>query len=393
MSQNSEANPLVAINFEIPFDRIRAEHVTPAIDQLLADAQARVEGIAGQQGPRTFENTMRPLDEMTEPLDFAMSVVKHLESVATYPELRAAYNAVQPRVSAFYSGIPLNEGLWKSVQRYAGTDEAQALTGTPKRFLTKTIDVFRRHGAELDAAGKARLEALDVELSKVTTKFGENVLDSTNEFEIVIADERKLAGLPPSAMAAARASAEAKGAGGWRFTLQAPSYIALMTYLDDAAIREQVYRAYTTRATSGGFDNRAILGRILELRREKANLLGFRNFADLVLEDRMAHTGERARKFLDGTEGKNRGAVSSKKTQSSPPSAAASKGRTRPRSRPGTSPTTPKSSARRSTISTKKRCGPTSRWNVSWKDCLKSFSGFTGFASPSTRACRSGTRR
>jgi oligopeptidase A len=298
MSQNGEANPLVAIHFEIPFDRIRAEHVAPAMDQLLADAQARVESIARQPGARTFENTMRPLDEMTEPLDFGMSVVKHLESVATSPELRAAYNAVQPRVSAFYSGIPLNEGLWKAVQQYADTDEAQALTGAHKRFLTKTIDDFRRHGAELDAAGKARLEALDVELSKVTTKFGENVLDSTNGFEIVIVDERKLAGLPPSAVDAARASAQAKGADGWRFTLQAPSYIALMTYLDDAAIREQAYRAYTTRATSDGFDNRGILGRILELRREKASLLGFGNFADLVLEDRMAHSGARARKFL-----------------------------------------------------------------------------------------------
>jgi oligopeptidase A len=279
MSQNGQANPLVAINFQIPFDRIRPEHVAPAIDQLLADAQGRVEEIVRQQSPRTFENTMRPLDEMTERLDFAMSVVKHLESVVTSPELRTAYNAVQPKVSAFYSGIPLNEGLWKSVQQYAATDEAQGLTGAQKRYLTKTAEDFRRHGAQLDAAGKARLEALDVELSKVTTKFGENVLDSTNEFELMIVDERKLAGLPPSAVAAARASAQAKNANGWRFTLQAPSYVALMTYLDDAAIREQVYRAYTTRATSDGFDNRGILGRILELRREKAHLLGFENFA------------------------------------------------------------------------------------------------------------------
>jgi oligopeptidase A len=298
MSTNAEHNPLLDIKFQIPFDRIRAEHVEPAIDELLADARARMDAIAQQKAPRTFENTMLALDSMTERLDFAMTVVKHLESVATYPELRAAHNAVQPRVSAFYSGIPLNEGLWKAVQQFAATDEAKSLTGARQRFLTKTMQDFRRHGAELDAEGKARLEALDVELSQLTTKFGENVLDSTNEFELVVAEEAKLAGLPPSAVDAARASAESKGVKGWRFTLQAPSYVALMTYLDDAVIRERVYRAYGTRATAGTHDNRAILGKILELRREKAKLLGFASFADLVIEDRMAHTGERAQKFL-----------------------------------------------------------------------------------------------
>ncbi len=298
MSVNGEINPLLEINFQIPFDHIRAEHVEPAVNQLLADAQARLEAIAKEQAPRTFDNTMRALDGMTERLDFAMSVVKHLESVATYPELRAAYNAVQPLVSAFYSGIPLNEGLWKAVQQYADTGEAKALTGTAKRFLTKTLEDFRRHGAELDRAGKARLEALDVELSKLTTKFAENVLDSTNVFELVITDEGKLAGLPPTAIAAARASAESKGVKGWRFTLQGPSYLALMTYLDDAGIREHVYRAHSTRATKGSHDNRELISRILRLRRERANLLGFANFADLVLEDRMAHSGERAQKFL-----------------------------------------------------------------------------------------------
>ncbi len=307
MTVDTKRNPLLDINFQIPFDSIRAEHVEPAIDELLADARARLEAIAQERRPRTFENTMRAFDQMTERLDFAMSVVKHLESVATYPELRAAHNVVQPRVSALYSGIPLHEGLWKAVQQFATTDEAKALAGPRRRFLTKTIQDFRRHGAELDAVGKKRLEALDVELSQLTTKFGENVLDSTNEFELVIAEESKLAGLPPSAVAAARASAEAKGAKGWRFTLQAPSYLALMTYLDDAAIREQAYRAYSTRATSGAHDNREILGRILELRREKAKLLGFASFADLVIEDRMAHSGERAQRFLADLKEKTEG--------------------------------------------------------------------------------------
>ena len=278
-------NPLTEISFRVPFDKIQAYDVEPAVDQLLAEAHQRLDATIAS------EHSLHALDTMTEKLDYAMSVVRHLESVATTPELRVAFNAVQPKVSAFYSSLPLNEALWKSIQRYAATDEARALTGTMKRYLTKTIDAFKRHGAELDPDGKARLKEIDIVLAEVTTRFSENVLDSTNAWELILTDEAKLAGLPPSAIAAARASAESKGREGWRFTLQAPSYLAVMTYLDDAQIREQVWRAYNTRAASGEHDNRPLIVKILELRNEKARLLGFRDFADLVLDDRMAHTG------------------------------------------------------------------------------------------------------
>jgi len=291
-------NPLLQIQFRVPFDQIRVEHVEPAIDELLADAWRRLEETIAADRP------LQALDNMTERLDYAMNVVRHLESVATTPALRAAYNAVQPKVSAFYSSIPLNDRLWKTIQRYAATEEARQLTGTMKRFLTKTIDAFKRHGAELDNAGKKRLQEIDVALTEATTKFSEHVLDSTNAYELTITEEERLKGLPPTAIAAARAAAEAKGQSGWRFTLQAPSYLAVMTYLDDAAIREQLYRAFNTRATLAGpggeaHDNRGLIVRILELRREKARLLGFRDFSDLVLEDRMAHTGAHAQSFVE----------------------------------------------------------------------------------------------
>ena len=158
--------------------------------------------------PRSFANTMLALENSTENLDYALSVVRHLESVATTPELRAAWNVVEPEASAFYSQIPLNEGIWKQLRAYAETDEAKALAATRRRFLTKTLDSFKRHGAELDPAGKKRMAEIDVELTRVTTKFSENVLDSTNAFELIITDEAKLAGLPPSAIAAARQNAE-----------------------------------------------------------------------------------------------------------------------------------------------------------------------------------------
>src|SRR5260370_15880970 len=291
-------NPLLEIEFKIPFDRIHAEDIEPAIGALLRQARERIEQIVADPKPRTFAGTMMELDSVTEGLEYAMGIVRHLEAAATTPELRAAYNKVQPDVSAFYSSIPLNEGLWRALQAYAATADAKSLTGTRKRYLTKTIDNFRRHGAELDVEGKARLAEIDVELAKLTTRFGENVLDSTNTFELLIADEAQLAGLPESARDAAKEGARTKGLEGWRFTLQQPSYIALMTYLDDSQVREQIWRAYANRAIEPERDNRPIIAEILRLRRAKASLLGFRDFADLVLEDRMAHRGDRAQEFL-----------------------------------------------------------------------------------------------
>ncbi len=291
-------NPLSRIGFPIQFDRIRAEHVEPAIGALLGESRRNLESLAAGNGERTFLNTMEPLDVLTERLDNSMGVVRHLEAVATYPELRAAYNAVQPGVSAFYSGVPLHEGLWRALQDYSVAEEASRLTGVRRRFLVKTLAEFRRHGADLDPSGKKELEAIDVELAELTMHFAENALDATNAFELVIEDASALAGLPESAIEAARESAAAKKRKGWRFTLQAPSYLAVMTYLDDARVREQIYRAHSTRAAGGKFDNTGKIQRILELRRAKARLLGYRDFADLVLEDRMARSGERAQAFL-----------------------------------------------------------------------------------------------
>src|SRR3984885_8415549 len=301
MTTTAAANPLLQIQFQIPFDQIRAENVEPAIEELLQDAREQLNLLTSEPRERTFENTMQRLDRLTERLDYAMQIVRHLEAVLTTPELRAAYNAVQPKVSEFYSSLPLNEALWQGVLTYSQTDEALHLTGVRKRFLEKTMDNFRRHGAELDPQGKKRIAEIDVELSKQTMRFGENVLDSTNQHEWVITDERQLAGLPESAIALARASAAAKGLPepAWRFTLQAPSYLAVMTYLDDEAMRRQVYEAFINRATEEKHDNRPIMRGILELRGEKARLLGYRDFADLVLEDRMAHAGDRAQQFLE----------------------------------------------------------------------------------------------
>src|SRR4051812_32569014 len=168
-------NPLLSIQFAIPFDRVRPEHVVPGIRLLLTQANEKIDAIVADQAPRTFANTMLALEDSTEKLGYALGIVRHLEAVATSPELRAAWNEVEPETSAFYSRIPLNEGLWKQLQKFAATDAAKSLSGARLRFLTKTLDSFRRCGAELDTAGKTRLAEIDVELSKWTTKFSENV--------------------------------------------------------------------------------------------------------------------------------------------------------------------------------------------------------------------------
>ena len=234
MPSTSATNPLLQVEFRIPFDQIRAEHVQPAAAELLRESRARLAALAAPDGPRTFANTLHALDTLTEPLDWAMGVVRHLESVATYPELRAAFNAAQPEVSAFYTGIPLDAGLWNNIKAFAATSEGSA--ARPARGAASCTRPSRRSAATAPIstpAGKKRLEEIDVELTQITTKFAENVLDSTNAFELVLTDEAALAGLPPTAIASARESAQRKGLEGWRFTLQAPDYLAVMTYLDN----------------------------------------------------------------------------------------------------------------------------------------------------------------
>ena len=301
----SAANPLLDQGFQIPFDVIRAEHIVPAVRAELEASRKRMTEIEAVTAP-TFANTFGAFDHMTAGLERAMSIAGHLESVATTPEIREAYSAVQPEVSAFTSSVYLSAPLYRSLRAFAETSECRALTGAKKRFVDTTLADFRRAGAELDTAGKERLAAIDVELTTISLKFSQNVLDATNSFEILIEDRARLTGLPESALSAARESAENKKKSGYRFTLQAPSYVAVMTYADDAALREQMYRAFNARATAGDHDNRPILARMLELRREKAKLLGFETFADLAVDDRMAKTGRAARAFVRDLEKKTR---------------------------------------------------------------------------------------
>lgn len=290
-------NPLRSRAFLIPFDEIKSEHVDNGIREALKTAEAELAEITDFSGQRTYANTLGALDDLTEKLSRTVKLASHLMSVKNSPELRTAYNAVLPEFSAFFAKIPLNEKLWQAFKTFAETPEAKALTGIRKRYLEKSLKNFRRAGADLPAEKKAQVEAIKIELSELQNKFSNNVLDATNAFELIVSDEKDVAGLPEWLRQQAQANAKAKDKEGYRFTLQAPVYQPFMQYADNRALREQMYTAFMNRATSGEFDNRQLMAKILGLRRELATLLGYKDFADYRLELHMLNSGNRAINF------------------------------------------------------------------------------------------------
>ncbi len=302
-------NPFLDASFQIRWSTLTPELVAPAIEAALERSQANLAAIiALAPDTLTYENTFLALEGATEELNRAWGKVTHLQSVADSPALRDAHNAMLPKVSAFFAGIPLNADLWRQLRTFAATPEAQALTGIHRRFLDETVSEFRLAGADLPPAQRTRLEALQTELAQLTQKYSENVLDATNAWQLVVTDEARLAGLPAHANAAARRGAETKGLAGWRFTLHMPSLEPFMTYLEDEALRREMWTASAAVGSVAPHDNAPLISRILTLRAEKAALLGKAHFADLVLERRMAKNGARALAFMVEMESRARGA-------------------------------------------------------------------------------------
>jgi len=292
-----DANPLLSREMPLAFGRIAPEHVVPAIRHALAEAERELEELVAEPGPRTYANTLARLEDIGERLGRVIRPVAHLVAVVNTTELRAAYEEVLPEFSAFYARLPLDPRLWQAVRDFAETDEARSLSGVRARHLEKTVLAFRRAGADLPPEQKARVEELKIEQSQLQADFSNHVLDSTSAWELVLTDEADLAGLPDSARAQARAAAQARGIDGWRFTLHLPSWQPFMQYSERRDLRERMHRAYMNRACEGPHDNRPIIRRILQIRRELAGLLGYRDWADYVLEDSMARSGGRAVRF------------------------------------------------------------------------------------------------
>ncbi len=298
-------HPFLEEEFRVHWSRLTPEHIEADIQLALDEAQENIDLLAdGPTEELTFENTLLALEEADEKLGVAWGKVVHLNCVRDSKELREAYNTMLPKVSEFGAKIPLNEELWQRIKAYSETDDASALSGTRKRYLDETLSSFKSSGADLPPEKKKRMEEIQAELAKLTQKYSENCLDATNAWEKVIDDEADLSGLPELAIEQAMQSAKSKGLGSdeeprWRFTLQAPSLMPVLRFADKEELRRGFWTAFNQIGTQAPHDNRALVGQILKLRQEKAELLGFKNFADLVLERRMAKTGERALAFED----------------------------------------------------------------------------------------------
>lgn len=301
-------NPFLETAFELPWSRLTADQVRPGITEALARAQVEVDAIATLDlGAVTFENTFLALEHATETLGVAWGKVSNLQSVADSPALREAHNAMLPAVSAFYARIPLNAALWERLKAYSGSDDAKALTGVRRRFLEETLADFRQSGADLPADKRARLEEIQAELSQLTQRYSENVLDATNAWQLIVDDPARLAGIPERGREAARRAARQKGFGtderpAWRFSLQAPSLEPLMTYGEDADLRRTAWQGTARVSGLAPYDNTPLIRRILALRAEKASILGYQNFGDLVTERRMAKSAGAALAFIEDIE-------------------------------------------------------------------------------------------
>lgn len=294
-------NPLLSLDFRIPFHRIEAAHVEPGIRSVLEEARSRVEALASADGPRTYENTIRRMDEIARRVRRAVKPVTHLMSVSESADLRAAYNAVLPEISAFWTWLTLHEDLWAAVKAAAKSPGAAELEGVDARHLEKTLRDFRRGGADLPSEPRERLRDLRVELASLEQRFSENVLDATADYTMHVPPEREegLGGIPDHALERFRAHARERELDGWVLTLDFPSFEAVMKHARDRTLREEIHAAYTGRCRAGEWDNREVIRRILAIRQEMAELLGYPHFPDYRLEEAMAGSGARAREFVD----------------------------------------------------------------------------------------------
>lgn len=285
------------------FSAINVESIEADLTSLLKHNQEAIDACVTQNTHPTWESLVLPLDQLHDDLHNFWSPISHLNSVKNTTELRNAYNACLPKLTQFYTDLGQNKDLYQAYKRLAESDAAKALTPAQSEALSQTIRDFELSGVGLEGDAKKRYGEISQRLSELGSQFGENVLDATQAWSKLISDESELTGLPESALEQAKQMAEAKGKEGYLFTLDAPSYIPVISYADNAALREEIYRAYATRASDqsadGKFDNAPLVDEILSLRHEMAHILGFENYAELSVATKMADNGQQVIDFLE----------------------------------------------------------------------------------------------
>ncbi len=293
-------NPLLDFSGLPRFDAIQPDHVGPAVEALLAEAEAAVK-VAETVTPVTWATFVEPLDDATDRLWRAWGQVTHLQGVVNTPALREAYNANLPKVTRFGSAMSQNLALYAQYRALAEAPEAAQYAPARRKVLDNALRDFRLGGAELDDAGKSRFSAIQEELAALSATFSQNVLDATDAWSLHVEDRIALAGLPADVVSAAREAAEKVGLSGWKLTLQMPCYLPVQTYADHRPLRETLYRANAERASEFGdaaLDNSANIARILALRAELATLLGFPNYAEYSIATKMAQDAPQVLGFL-----------------------------------------------------------------------------------------------
>src|SRR3954468_25020603 len=290
------SNPLLDFKDLPLFDQVRPEHVGPAMDELLGQADTALAQVTEAGFAADWNAISSVLDVATERLSRAWGVVGHLNAVADTPELRAAYNEALPRVTEFWTRLGSDEKLYA---KYKAIDPAR-LTTEQKQAHKNALRNFVLSGAELTGAAKERFSQIQEKMAEVSQKFSENALDATDAYAYY-ADASELDGVPPDVVQAARAAAEAEGKAGHKLTLKMPSYLPVMQFGHNRTLRERLYRAYVTRASDQGdpkFDNTPLVREILSLRKEEAQLLGYDNFAEVSVVPKMAESPKQVIGFL-----------------------------------------------------------------------------------------------
>ena len=301
------SNPLLYLAGLPKFNKVKPEHVSPAIDSLLTEGRALVETLATSSETPTWDNFALKLEDHSEKLNRAWSQVGHMNAVVNSPELREAYNENLAKLTDYGSDISQDERLYAKFKAIQSSAAFAKLTPTQQTIINHEVRDFKLGGAELPAKQKARFKEISESLSKLGAKFEENIMDYTNDFAHYVEDIADLAGIPNDTLEAARilASGDAKEGNakhGYKFTLHFPSYLPVLQYCENRALRETLYRAYATRASEFGkkeWDNTQLISDILKLKKEEAQLLGFKNYAELSLATKMADTPAQVTKFLD----------------------------------------------------------------------------------------------
>ncbi|MBH3244945.1 oligopeptidase A [Serratia marcescens] len=296
-------NPLLTPFSLPPFSAIRPEDIVPAVQSALADCRAAVERVVAQPGPFTWDNLCQPLAESDDRLSRIWSPIGHLNSVKNSPELRAAYEQALPLLSEYGTWVGQHEGLYQAYRSLKEGAAFEALSVPQRKAVDNALRDFELSGIGLSADKQQRYGEIVARLSELGSTYSNNVLDATMGWSKLITDEAELSGLPESALAQAQAMAQAKEQDGWLLTLDMPSYLPVLTYADNRALREEMYRAFATRASdqgpnAGKWDNSEVMAETLALRHELAQLLGFDTYADKSLATKMAESPEQVIGFL-----------------------------------------------------------------------------------------------